>query len=481
MPGKNKMHYTPKDRNPVGSRLRYQKILAAARRCVALIVILSAGITVDDSQAQESLELNVPRLQALVVGRSPADDDARLDSPRLRALADQLESGNAAALDEFWQEMEAATTPLIEPIPDDPNHVWLTPLWRGDAETKNVLLVGGLVPGDPLKDALAQLSTTDVWFRTYRTRTDLRASYRFSPNDPLIIVAMDDRKAVRALQKNYRRDPLNPNRYRAASLIELSEAPSQDWIEENPEATKGEVKVEKNFRSEILNNSRSLSVYLPPGYDPDATPYPMLLAFDRLAYSSLVPTHRILNHLIHAGRIPPVVAVLVGNSAGARNDELTCNEMFARFLATELMPWVRKNYNVSTNPEQNVIGGSSFGGLAASHFAFLHPEMFGNVISQSGSYWWSPDTNTNFLAHGVEGEWLTRQFAEAETKPIRFFQEVGLNEGGAPSMVIVNRHFRDVLLAKGYEIVRYDEFTGGHEYLNWRGSLAEALIALMGE
>ena len=48
-------------------------------------------------------------------------------------------------------------------------------------------------------------------------------------------------------------------------------------------------------------------------------------------------------------------------------------------------------------------------------------------------------------------------------------------------MVIVNRHFRDVLLAKDYEIVKYDEFNGGHEILNWRGSLADGLIALIGK
>lgn len=103
------------------------------------------------------------------------------------------------------------------------------------------------------------------------------------------------------------------------------------------------------------------------------------------------------------------------------------------------------------------------------------------MISQSGSYWWSPDTNSSELAHEVEGEWLTRQYAAADTKQIRFFIESGLNESGRPSMVITNRHFRDVLIAKNYEIVKYDEFNGGHEILNWRGSLADGLIALIGK
>ncbi len=433
--------------------------MLAIRAYTVLIALLFSAIFADRPQAQE-----IPELK----------------SPRLRALAAQLDAGNDKALSEFWEEMKAETTPLVEAIEGDPTHVLLTVLWRGDKETENVLLVGGLVRGDSLDNTLEQLSETDLWFRTYWTRTDLRSTYRFSPNDPLVMVPMDDVEAVAAQRKNYRRDPLNPRKY-GGSLIELPDAPEQTWIKPNPDAPRGEIRTEKAFKSEILDNERMVSVYLPPGYDSSAAPYPMLLVFDRATYTTVVPTPRILNHLIHAGKIPPVVAVFVGNAKGARNDELPCNDKFVDFLAEELTPKVREDYNVSTDPSENVIAGSSFGGLASSFVAFRHPELFGNVISQSGSYWWSPDTNSSYLAHEVEGEWLTRQYAEAETKPIRFFIESGLNESGRPSMVITNRHFRDVLIAKGYEIVKYDEFNGGHEILNWRGTLAEALIALIGK
>jgi enterochelin esterase-like enzyme len=55
---------------------------------------------------------------------------------------------------------------------------------------------------------------------------------------------------------------------------------------------------------------------------------------------------------------------------------------------------------------------------------------------------------------------------------------VDLNgRGGA--ILEPSRHMRDVLLAKGYE-VHYQENVGGHDYLSWRGSLADGLLALVG-
>lgn len=414
-----------------------------------------------------------------LAGGAPAQETSEIQSPRLRALIAELKGGNTEALGLFWKQMEAATTPLVEPIEGDPNHVLLTVLWRGDSETENVLLVGGLARGHSLDNTLRRLLDSDIWYRTYRTRTDLRASYRLSPNDPLETVPMDDVEAVREQRRNHRVDPLNPKRY-GGSLVELADAPPQSWIEKNPEAPSGEVHTERAFRSEILGNERRIGVYVPHDYSAEAKPYPLLLVFDFVAYSTLTPTPRILNNLIHAGRIPPMVAVMVGNVPGARNHELPCNDRFVQFLAEELLPWVSKSYNISSDPEHNVVAGSSFGGLAASFLAFRHPELFGNVISQSGSYWWSPETNSSYLDQDIEGEWLTRQFARSPLNSIRFSIEAGLNEGGNPSMVIVNRHFRDVLVAKGYEIVRYDEFTGGHEHLNWRGSFADSLIALAG-
>ena len=105
-------------------------------------------------------------------------------------------------------------------------------------------------------------------------------------------------------------------------------------------------------------------------------------------------------------------------------------------------------------------------------------EVFGNVLSQSGSYWWHPGfTLTEDDAFRQQMGWLPRTFASGTRLPLRFYLEVGRAEGS--NMVLPNRFFRDLLTARGYE-VDYHEFAGGHEYVSWRGRPGPGLIALLG-
>jgi enterochelin esterase-like enzyme len=57
--------------------------------------------------------------------------------------------------------------------------------------------------------------------------------------------------------------------------------------------------------------------------------------------------------------------------------------MSAHFLATELVLWMRENYEVAADPSRIAIGGSSLGRLAATFVAFQQSEVCGNVISLS--------------------------------------------------------------------------------------------------
>ena len=89
----------------------------------------------------------------------------------------------------------------------------------------------------------------------------------------------------------------------------------------------------------------------------------------------------------------------------------------------------------------------------------------------------------------AEFETLVKKYVKSPKLHLRFYLEAGWLEDlfsyepspwkGHISLLASNRHFRDVLQAKGYA-VHYQEFNGGHHEANWRGSVADGLIVLIG-
>jgi enterochelin esterase-like enzyme len=410
-------------------------------------------------------------------------------SPRIEALRKQAASGNAD-ITSFWNQLAAEGTPLVEPVEKDPQHQLVTFLWRATPETRNVFLNGSLQIGGrhPLDFVMHQIPLTDVWYLTIRLPTGARFTYALSLNDPLVFNGPQPERTATT-----QADPLNPHRWGCApeasrydcqSIAEITGAAPQPWIVKNSSIAAGTIEKQK-IQSELLNNQHDLSIYLPAGYKANAAPYDLAVIFDESAYLTRVPTPVILDNLIAASKIPPTVAVLIANpNQDTRNKELPPNPKFADFLATELIPWMHAHYNVTNDPARTVVGGSSLGGLAATYAAYRHPEVFGNVLCQSGSFWWAPDHSAAIPEGTItEPGWMAKQFIASPKLPLKFYMDAGSFEfdsnGTGGSILENSRDMRNVLLAKGYE-VHYQQFVGGHDYLSWRGTLADGLIDLIG-
>jgi enterochelin esterase family protein len=102
--------------------------------------------------------------------------------------------------------------------------------------------------------------------------------------------------------------------------------------------------------------------------------------------------------------------------------------------------------------------------------------------------WWSPDYNGGPDSRPgeptIEQNWLAKQFIASPKLPLNWYLDAGTFEaprGPEVVRILINtRHFRDVLLAKGYR-VRYQQFAGGHDSISWRGTLPDALMGLLGK
>ena len=226
---------------------------------------------------------------------------------------------------------------------------------------------------------------------------------------------------------------------------------------------------------------RTAWIYTPPGHADPAAACDLLVAFDGREYLEDIGLPGILDTLLAQKKAGPFVAVMIHNSTGAeRLADLANRAGFADFLAGDVVEWVRKRYRVSRDPRRVFVAGSSAGGLAAAYVALRRPDVFGNVLSQSGAFW-----RGNEGSNDPPWEWIRRQVEASPKKDVRFVLEVGTTEsagalgGAAPSILESNRRLRDALRAKGYA-VSYREIPGGtHSTETWGKRFPEALVTLV--
>jgi enterochelin esterase-like enzyme len=390
----------------------------------------------------------------------------------IMTLKKDLDNGNKAAINKFWDMVKIMGSPLVEGIKDDKEHVLITFIWKGAPDLESVSVFGPYPDGDIRQNQLQRLNKTNVWYKSYIAKNNVLSSYFYSLNDNY-----GDNWEER--WRNLKSDPFNPKTFvfpkneeipngitKKASILELPLTDPQPWVKEIKNGKKGNI-TKQRCVSKLLDNERNLWIYTPHGYDKNSS-YPLVILFDGDMYNGAIPTPTILDNLISDKRIPPVVAILIDNPQ--RDIELPCNDEFVKFLTDELLPTIRHEYRITDDPSKIVVGGSSYGGLAATYAEFKRPDIFGNVLSQSGSFWWKPSED-------YEGYWLVKQFEVEPTQPLNFYLDVGVYE--IEKMTQSNKAMFNVLRDKGYR-VHYDEFSGGHDYLCWRGTLANGLITILG-
>jgi predicted alpha/beta superfamily hydrolase len=249
----------------------------------------------------------------------------------------------------------------------------------------------------------------------------------------------------------------------------------------------GTLRVHSKFHSHILKNDRDLIVYLPPGYDSAADRrYPVCYLHDgqnlfdpATAFGGTDwQLHTVVDDLIHAGQISPLILVGINNTGETRIVEYTCVAQdggrggkaaaYGRAIVEEVKPLIDQEYRTWSGREFTTLGGSSLGGLVSAYLGIRYPAVFGNLILMSPSVWWA----------GCDI--LKRVKSVKSTPRQKIWLDTGTCEGSDPDRCVRDvRALRDAFLAKGWQLGRdleYCEEEGAqHNERAWGQRMRSAL------
>jgi enterochelin esterase-like enzyme len=206
--------------------------------------------------------------------------------------------------------------------------------------------------------------------------------------------------------------------------------------------------------------TRRIAVYVPKQYVA-GTEAPFIVGAD--GPDGLLFT--VLDNLIAAKKVPPMIAISIGNGSGdAQGSQRgleydTMSGKYAEFVETEVLPLVEKECKVklTKDPDGRATMGCSSGASCALIMAWYRPDLYHRVLTYSGTFvnqQWPHDPK---IPHGA-WELHERLIANAEKKPLRIWMEVGDRDLLNPNnmrdnmhdWVQANENTAKVLAAKGY-------------------------------
>lgn len=163
-----------------------------------------------------------------------------------------------------------------------------------------------------------------------------------------------------------------------------------------------------DIHSKLLGRDTVVDIFLPAQTEKKEKYYPLLILNDGQDSES-IHLKETLEKLTQSKDIKDIM--VVGVHAGDRMQEYGVTDKpdfhgrgaraksYAKFIMTELIPYLEYRYSISKDMNDHAIAGYSLGGLSALDIAWQNPHFFGKVGAFSGSFWWRKrDTKSRFYS-----------------------------------------------------------------------------------
>ena len=255
-----------------------------------------------------------------------------------------------------------------------------------------------------------------------------------------------------------------------------------------------QVVVDKHIlHSGFLERNVLVDCYLPPVAAADEVS--LLLVNDGQDLVTM-NFNELLEELYNQDEICPVLCVGLHCSDDRRNEYGTANYLdykgrgtkaglYSRFVFEELMPFIRKTYQVKSFKEKS-FAGFSLGGLSAMDIVWNNAKEFTKLGVFSGSFWWRDKSQDDVDFDETVNRIMHQQVKGGEYQAwLKFFFEVGTqdetadrNNNGIIDAIDDTISLIAALKHKGYadnDIAYLELQDGKHDVPTWARSFPDFL------
>lgn len=157
----------------------------------------------------------------------------------------------------------------------------------------------------------------------------------------------------------------------------------------------------RTLKSEILNEDRTLNIYLPQNFDKTKS-YPVIYLLDGSMNEDFIHVTGLIQFFNQMYSMPETIVVGIANIDRKRDftfhtdlkdlqkDYPTTghSDKFISFLEKELKPYIENQFKIT----EKYIFGQSLGSLLATEILLKKPELFNNYFIISPSLWWDDES-----------------------------------------------------------------------------------------
>ncbi|MFV8755093.1 alpha/beta hydrolase-fold protein [Nannocystaceae bacterium ST9] len=345
--------------------------------------------------------------------------------------------------------MKANSFPLVEGKS-------ATFVWRGEAEEVRLRhFIFGLETSQPL----TRIEGTNLWHLEVEIPPRSRVEYKF--------------EVRRNGHNEWIRDPLNKflarDPFGANSVLQGAGYEIPEWTRFDPKARQGTLEPFSLVSGAFGGETRGGQLYLPARMRPSRR-YPLLVVHDGADYLNYAGMKIVLDNLIERLEIPPLIAAFIDSPDRLR--EYADDERHARYVTTELAPYLAGRLPILNTPAGRCLMGASFGGVAALSTAVRYPGFWGRLLLQSGSFAFTDIGHQNH--RGPLFNPVVRFMNAFREAPTAVSERVFVSCGVYESLIYENRSLVPLLDETGMQ-VRFVEARDGHNWENWRDRSREGL------